>query len=121
VIEFGNNVNIGMFSRIACINRVKIGDDVLIGPHVFISDYNHSYEDVSLPICKQGNTPAIYSVVKDDGSWIGTNAVILKGVTIGRGSIVASGAVVNHDIPPYSIVGGASQSNQVSFYGKSNY
>jgi tetrahydrodipicolinate N-succinyltransferase len=45
-------------------------------------------------------------IVVEDDVWIGTNAVILSGVTLGRGSVVAAGAVVGKDIPPYAIVGG---------------
>ena len=45
-------------------------------------------------------------VVIEDDVWVGTGAIILKGVTIGRGSIIAAGALITKDVPPYSIVGG---------------
>lgn len=45
-------------------------------------------------------------VVFEGDNWIGANAIILKGVTVGKGSVVSAGAVVTHDVPPYAIVGG---------------
>lgn len=45
-------------------------------------------------------------VIIEGDNWIGANAIILKGVTVGRGAVVAAGSVVIHDVPPYSIVGG---------------
>ena len=50
----GDNVEIGMFSRIGCVNRVEIGRNVLTGPHVFISDFNHEYRNPNVPIRDQG-------------------------------------------------------------------
>ena len=61
-------------------------------------------EDTSRTIKEQGVVRA--DVVIEDDCWIGCNVTVLSGVTIGRGSIVAAGAVVNKDVPPYSIVGG---------------
>ena len=54
-IKWGQGVNIGMFSRLACINEISLGNTVLTGPNVFISDHNHAYEDVEKPISAQGN------------------------------------------------------------------
>lgn len=63
-LVIGNNVEIGMFSRIGCANHIEIGDNVITGPHVFITDFNHEYRDVELPIKEQGNwiKPGGYSL-----------------------------------------------------------
>jgi acetyltransferase-like isoleucine patch superfamily enzyme len=65
---------------------------------------NHRFDDLSRPIAKQGLVRK--SVVIEDDVWIGGRVNILAGVTVGRGSVVAAGAVVTHDVPPYSVVAG---------------
>lgn len=54
-VYLGPNSEIGMYSRVASVGEVHISDDVMTGPHVFISDYNHEYADPELPIRLQGN------------------------------------------------------------------
>lgn len=54
-IEIGKNTQIGMFSRIGALNNVYIGNDVLMGPHIFIADYNHEYRNIEEPVMDQGN------------------------------------------------------------------
>lgn len=105
-IYIGENVNIGMFSRLACINEIRIGNNVLTGSHIFISDYNHAYEDVTMPICKQGTTAAKDKVIIEDDSWIGTNVVICGNAHIGKHVVIGAGAFVNSDIPDYSVAVG---------------
>lgn len=105
-IIFGRNVNIGMFSRIACINEIQIGDNVLTGPNVFISDYNHEYKDVDKPISAQGNTPKTSRVIIDEDCWIGTNVVICGNVHIGKHTVIGAGSFINKDIPSYSVAVG---------------
>ena len=106
-IEFGENVRIGMFSRIACINRVSIGSNTITGPNVFISDYNHRYDNVDIPISIQGNTPPTWKVIIGDDCWIGTNSVICGDVTIGKHVVIGAGSFVNKDIPDFSVAVGA--------------
>ncbi len=90
---------INSHSTIACFNQIDIGDDVAIAEHVIIRDSdNHSI--VNSPH-KQSQPITI-----GDHVWIGMNAIILKGVTIGRGSIIAAGAVVNKSIPDHVLAGG---------------
>jgi acetyltransferase-like isoleucine patch superfamily enzyme len=84
--------------------RITIGSNVLIAAGVRIITRKHGFSDMEHPISEQGYTNAPI-VIKDD-VWIGFNAVILPGVTIGRGSIIGAGAVVTKDVAPYSIVGG---------------
>lgn len=103
-VSISNNVSINSFTVIVAFENISIGDDVLIGPHVLIHSGNHKYKDHMMPIRTQGHEQA--PIVIEDDVWIGAHAVVLKGVTIGRGTVVAAGAVVNRDVQPYSIVAG---------------
>lgn len=84
--------------------RIVMGDNVLVAAGVRMITRKHGFADIELPISEQGytNTP----IVVEDDVWIGFQAIILPGVTIGRGSIVGAGAVVTRDVAPYSVVGG---------------
>lgn len=86
------------------IGPVKIANDVILAQHIVISGLNHNYENVLLPISKQG--VSVKQVTIEENAWIGANAVITAGVTIGKHSIVAAGSVVTKNVPPYTIVGG---------------
>lgn len=105
-IKWGQGVNIGMFSRLACINEISLGNTVLTGPNVFISDHNHAYEDVEKPISAQGNIGNNNKVIIDDDCWIGTNVVICGNVHIGKHIVIGAGTFVNKDIPSYCVAVG---------------
>ena len=83
---------------------IAIGDHVLFGPDVVVSSENHLFDDVDKRIDEQGVTR--HGVVIEDDCWIASKAVILDGVLIVRGSVVAAGSVVTCDVPPYSVVAG---------------
>ncbi len=104
-LRIGNSSAIGAYCYIGCSGMVTIGDHVMLGPRVGIFAENHNYQDITRPIKDQGVTRAAVTI--EDDCWIASNTTILAGVTIGRGSIVAAGSVVTHDVPPYSIVAGA--------------
>lgn len=103
-LTVGAGTAIGAYCWIGASGHVSIGCDVLLGPRVVIVPENHVFADSSRPIKEQGVERS--DVVIEDDCWIGCNVTILAGVTIGRGSIVAAGAVVNRDVAPFSIVGG---------------
>ncbi len=103
-LKIGNNSNIGRYSYIGCSGGIEIGNNVMLSPRVSIYSENHNFERTDIPIRDQGVTRS--KIVIEEDCWIASNAIILAGVTIGRGSIIAAGTVVNMDIPPYSIVGG---------------
>ena len=94
--------------HIGAMNRVEIGDDVLLGSKIYITDHQHgstSYEDMSLaPEARELSSKG--PVIIGDKVWIGDNAVIMGGVTIGHNALVAAGAIVTKDVPAYAIVGG---------------
>ncbi|MCH7407958.1 acyltransferase [Belliella sp. DSM 111904] len=103
-LKVGNNSSIGPYSYIGCSGYIEIGDNVMMSPRVSIYAENHNFNDVDKPMIDQGVTRSFVKI--EDDCWIAANSVILAGVTIGKGSIVAAGSVVTKDVPAYSIVGG---------------
>ncbi len=83
---------------------ITIGNYVMIGPNAQIYTGMHGYSNTDIPMIMQKHT--YKSVVIGDDVWIGSNAIILPGVTIHKGVIVGAGAVVTKDVAPYAIVGG---------------
>lgn len=100
----GPNSGIGQYSFIGCGGGVTIGRDVIMGQYVSFHTENHLHDDLDRPIIAQGVRRA--PVVVEDDCWVGVKATFLSGAHVGRGCIVAAGAVVRGTIPPYSIIGG---------------
>lgn len=100
----GNDVGISPNAFISVRGKVTIGDSTIFGPGVSLFSENHIFEDKNTPIYLQGATRKGIEIGKD--CWIGANVTVLDGVKIGDGCVVAAGAVVNHDVPSYTIVGG---------------
>lgn len=108
MISIGNDVYIGPYAMFSSIKGISIGNKVTFGPRVSIMAGNHNFKIVGSYIFDnhEKNEDDDLPVTICDDTWIGCNAIILKGVTIGRGAIVGAGAVVTKDVPPYAIVGG---------------
>lgn len=109
-IEVGNNVKIGRNANFVSTRAaIHIHDYVIFGPSVTIYTGDHPIDIVGRHIGeitdkdKSNRTGDDIDVTIEAGCWIGTNAIILKGVTIGRGSVIAAGAIVTKNVPPYSI------------------
>lgn len=106
------DVTIGEYSRIGLhgtiIGPVSIGNHVNLAQGITVTALNHQFGQPDKFIADQGISTS--QVVIEDDVWIGANAVILPGVTIGRHSVVAAGAVVTKDVPPYSMVAGVPAS-----------
>jgi len=99
-LTIGDDVSINYGTSIYAERSITIGDRVRIGPYVSITDTDfHDAHDRNL-------RPAGTPVVLEDDVWIGTRALVLKGVRIGRGAIVAAGAVVTQDVAAFSVVAG---------------
>ena len=102
------DVVIGDFSRIGIhstvIGPVTIGSHVNLAQGITVTALNHNFSTKDKFIDEQG--VATSPIVIEDDVWIGANAVILPGVRIGRHSVIAAGAVVNRDVPPYSLAVG---------------
>ena len=86
------------------------GDDVMFGPGVTVITGDHRTDILDRPMItvtdSEKSPDNDKDVVFEGDNWVGANAIILKGVTVGKGSVVSAGAVVTHDVPPYAIVGG---------------
>jgi len=103
-VQIGNGVHIGEGSVIYSGVGIKIGDNAIIGPQNIIVDLDHRFQNSALPINQQGMVGKEVSIEED--VWIASRCVIIKGVTIGKGSVIAAGSVVNRSIPPYSVAAG---------------
>lgn len=104
VIRIGARCSIGRGSFIIGRVGIEIGDDVTIAPNVYITDHNHGYADVTVPIKRQ--YPVHAPVRIGAGSWLATGAKVLPGADIGRNVTVAAGAVVRGSVPDFSVVAG---------------
>ncbi len=104
VVKIGARCLIGRGSHIVGHWHIELGDDIQTGPYVYITDQNHSYLDPDQPI--GGQVPIEAAVSIGSGSWLGANAVVLPGATIGEHVVVAAGAVVRGEIPSHCVVAG---------------
>ena len=105
VVRIGDRCLIGRGSGIVGHFSIEIGNDVWTGHHVYITDQNHGYEDVSRPISVQSQPELPVSI--GDGSWIGHGAVVLPGARIGRNVVIGANSVVTGEIPDLSVAVGA--------------
>ena len=103
-LAVGSNVFINRGTFVTAHAHITIGDNALIGPYVIINSGDHLFGDRATPIRDQGHTAR--PIVIHSDVWIGAHAVILKGTVLGEGSVVAAGAVVRDDVPPYTVVAG---------------
>lgn len=108
-IHIGNHCDIGPQAHITAINSIFIGDNVLIGPRVLITDNSHGESLYTMLDTAPQNRPlhSTGPVVIEDNVWIGEGAMIMPNVHIGRGSIIAANSVVTKDIPPYCVAAGS--------------
>ena len=101
-VIIGDHTRIGLHNTI--IGPVDIGSHVNLAQGITVTALNHNFNDTDKRIDEQGvsTTP----VTIEDDVWVGANAVLLPGVTIGNHCVVAAGAVVTKDVPPHSLVAG---------------
>lgn len=102
-VSLGDRSGVGVNCRLH--GPVTIGHHVMMGPDVVVISTNHRFDDPTTPMIDQGHAGAREVVIEDD-VWIGTRAIILPGVRVGRGSIIGAGSVVTKDVPSGSVVGG---------------
>lgn len=110
-LSVGDGTSIPKGSIFYCLRApLSIGRKVIFGPRPTIITGDHRIDVIGKHLIDVTNEEKLpendMPVVIEDGCWIGANVTILKGVTIGRGSIIAAGAVVTNSCPPYSIIGG---------------
>ena len=101
-VLIGNDTRIGLHNTI--IGPVTIGHHVNLAQGITVTALNHNFTDVTQRIDEQGVSTREVTIADD--VWIGANAVVLPGVSIGRHAVVAAGAVVTRDVPPFSVVAG---------------
>lgn len=104
VISVGDRCLFGKGSGIVGHLRITVGDDVWTGHHVYITDQNHGYEDLDVPISRQVMPERAVSI--GEGSWLGHGTVVLPGATIGRHVVIGANSVVTGDIPDFSVAAG---------------
>lgn len=90
-VQLANNVFINKNCQIVSKENIYIGNNCTIGPNVMIYDHDHEIG--------RKNRYKSKSIFIDENAWIGAGAIILKGVTIGKNSVVSAGAIVTHDVP----------------------
>lgn len=101
-VIIGDNTRIGLHTTV--IGPVEIGSNVNLAQGIVVTALNHNFTDCTKRIDEQGVSTAKVTIGND--VWIGANATVLPGVTIGNHCVVAAGAVVTKDVPPYSLVSG---------------
>jgi len=101
-VLIGDGSRIGIGNVI--IGPVEIENNCLLAQNIVISGLNHNYQNLNQPILEQGITTS--KVTLKEGCWIGANACITAGVTIGKNSVIGAGSVVTKDIPDYSVAVG---------------
>lgn len=106
-VRIGKGSEIGERCRISIANSLEIGEKVLLSPNVYITDCDHEYRDVDVPVIDQGIVQRGQKVSIGEGSYIGINAVIVGNVRIGRHCVVGANSVVTKDVPDYCVAVGS--------------
>ena len=107
-LSIGSNCWFGLWNHITCSNKVVIGDRILTGKWVTITDNSHGKTDIGtlkIPPIKR-HIESKGPVIIGNDVWIGDKATILPGVNIGDGAVIAANSVVTKDVPPYCVVAG---------------
>lgn len=108
IIKIGSGSEIGERSRISIANSLEIGEKVLFSPNIYITDCDHEYRNINIPVTDQGIVQRDQSVSIGEGSYIGINTVIVGNVKIGKHCVIGANSVVTKDIPDYCVAVGAS-------------
>jgi acetyltransferase-like isoleucine patch superfamily enzyme len=103
-LRIGDKCDFGKDNTVNCYLDIEFGAAVLVADWVYMCDFDHVISDVHVPIKDQGIVKSPVRIGPD--VWIGAKASVLRGVTVGRGSVLAAHTVVTRDVPPFSIVAG---------------
>lgn len=103
-LTIGDKCVFGRKNTINCYLDISIGADSLFADWIYICDFDHRFDDLTVPIRKQGIVKSPVTIGAD--CWFGEKTTVLRGVTIGDGCVIASHALVNRDVPRRSVVGG---------------
>jgi len=105
-IEIGDNFfsNNNLHLNASVNGEIIIGENVLVGPNVVLRTASHKFAANGKPIKDQGHS--FGNIIIEDNVWLGANCIVLPNVVIGKGSVVAAGALVNKNVSPFTLVGG---------------
>ena len=106
-VRIGQGSEIGERCRISIANSLNIGKKVLLSPNVYITDCDHEYRNLGIPVIDQGIVQKGQTVSIGDGSYIGINAVIVGNVKIGKHCVIGANSVVTKDVPDYCVAVGS--------------
>lgn len=106
-VRVGQGSEIGERCRISIANSLNIGEKVLLSPNVYITDCDHEYRNLEVPVIDQGIVQKGQAVSIGDGSYIGINAVIVGNVKIGKHCVIGANSVVTKDVPDYCVAVGS--------------
>jgi acetyltransferase-like isoleucine patch superfamily enzyme len=104
-LTVGDKSVLGRGVSINCYLDIEIGAAALFADDIYVSDFDHKFADLTMPIKDQGIAKSRVRIEPD--VWIGTKVTVARGVVIGEGAVVGANAVVTHDLPPYSVSVGA--------------
>jgi acetyltransferase-like isoleucine patch superfamily enzyme len=103
-LSLGDKCVLARGVSVNCYLDVDIGDSALIADDVYISDFDHHFDDPLVPIKDQGIAKSRVRVGRD--VWLGTKVTVTRGVTIGAGAVVGANAVVTRDVPAFAVAVG---------------
>lgn len=106
-VRIGRGSEIGERCRISIANSLEIGEKVLLSPNVYMTDCDHEYRNVDIPVINQGIVQKGQKVSIGDGSYIGINSVIVGNVKIGKHCVIGANSVVTKDVPDYCVAVGS--------------
>ena len=86
---------------------MQIGKKVLLSPNVYVTDCDHEYRNIDVPVIDQGIVPKANRVIIDEGAYIGINSVVIGNVHIGKHSVIGANSVVTGDVPDYCVAVGS--------------
>lgn len=101
-LTIGEHSSIGPYGYVGCSGRIVIGKNVMFGPKCSLFAENHVFSNTDNSIKSQGVQQK--GITIEDDCWIGSNVIILDGVTIGKGSVIGAGTLVSKDVPAGSVV-----------------
>ena len=105
-VRIGTGSEIGERCRISIANSLEIGGKVLLSPNVYITDRDHEYRNIEVPVIDQGIVQRGQKASIGEGSYIGINAVIVGNVKIGKHCVIGANSIVNKDIPDFCVAVG---------------
>jgi len=103
-LRIGRKCTFGGKNTINCYEHVEIGDEALWADNIYVVDFDHWYIDPQVSIRRQGIRKE--PIVIERNVWIAEKATVLRGVTVGEGSVIGAHSLVIRDVPPYAVVGG---------------